>query len=343
MTKLTDTQKQVEALKRQVERFLGADDDALLGMLEEYLEFKSLLSALLSPIARYRLQLSGQGGVAVVFGPKTRKTVEELVRHYDKVFEIDEEILAPRFNEVESVKEILAKQSAEDGAEEPENWEISIAEETKQDLARMEREKQRPRNGQAIQANLDNIMNEDIVLSDPFYCVQQVYRNDPAVSLREILIGLSQDCPGPLFLEVVQKLGNLLAHIAQRPDEVTQRILRISHEKLYEDLIQYPRAVALLKYTGFKVKHSDDLQQELKQLGMTGLSNEHFLYLREPDMFNEYGSWKRWLDFVNGTSALVAEFVAQYRLRMRNAQEATEELVISAFESAEDSVPTLER
>lgn len=96
-----------EGLKELVEKFLACDEDDLLDMYEEYQQFKGLLADLLSTIARYRLQLHSTDETIVFFGPKTRKVVEELVRHYDKVYEIDEHLVA-RFLEVERVNAILA-------------------------------------------------------------------------------------------------------------------------------------------------------------------------------------------------------------------------------------------
>lgn len=332
MTKLSDTQKQVERLKELVEKFLACDEDDLLDMYEEYQQFKGLLADLLSTIARYRLQLHSTDETIVFFGPKTRKVVEELVRHYDKVYEIDEHLVA-RFLEVERVNAILANRAAE-CANDDESKGISILEETKQDLMRIERAKTMEKNAaQTIRANLSNIQHREIVISDALHSVQQVYRNDPATSLESILVALYQDGEQQ-FLTVLENVTKLITQISKHPDDVTQRLLRINHEKLFEDFIQYPRAVAMLKYARFKIKHSDDVKEHLKEFNLNEMRDEYFLYLKEPDMFTNYSTWKDWIDFIGVTNRILNEFVVQYKALTRGDVHGSDSLVLQAFASA---------
>ncbi|KAK1444828.1 hypothetical protein BgAZ_107340 [Babesia gibsoni] len=338
MTKLTDTQKDVEKLKRLVEKFLGSDDDELVGMYGEYQQFKALLNGLLSTIAKYRIQLNSNDENNVIFGPKTRKVVEELVRHYDKVYEIDEEHLVERFQEVEMVNALLNNQTADSGDDEEDNEAISILDETKQDLLRIQRAKEMSKYAtNKIEAKLNGIQDSDIAISDPFYAVQQVYRNDPAVSLEDIINDIYQD-NGDVFLEVLQNAANLLTQISKYPDEIGQRLIRINHDKFNEDFIRYPHAVAILKYSRFKIKHSDDVKEHLKESNLNDLKDEYFLYLKEPDMFTEYSAWKEWIDFLGATSSILQEFIVQYKLLMRVMKQQGDTIVSKAFSLATQSV-----
>ncbi|GBE59256.1 RPC10 subunit of RNA polymerases and III, putative [Babesia ovata] len=317
-------------LKQQVEKFLTCDDDGLLGLYDEYVQFKALLTQLLSTVARYRIQLSSTDATKVFWGPKTRLIIETLVRHYDKVYEIDEEQLAPRFAEVERVNELLSKQATED-ADEDEGEEISILEETKEDLKRIQQVKEQLKNKPGfLQANLSDIPNQDAAVANAFYCVQQVYKNDPAVSLEDILAKLYKD-DSDNFLLVLGNVSNLISQIAKHPDELQLRLLRVNNEQLYEDIIRHPGAVALLKYTRFKIKHGEELKDALTQLGFTDMSDEYFLYLNEPDMFGDYGAWKEWIDFVGSTSRLLENFTAAYKSLLRTKRSEAVDTVAEAM------------
>ncbi|CDR97192.1 hypothetical protein, conserved [Babesia bigemina] len=331
MTKLSEAQDQVERLKQQAEKFLTCDDDGLLSLYDEYVQFKALLTQLLSTVARYRIQLSSTDATKVFWGPKTRLVVETLVRHYDKVYEIDEEQLAPRFVEVERVNELLSKQAAEDVDDDDEREEFSIIQETKEDLKRIQQAKEQLKNKPGfLQADLSNIQNQDSVVANAFYCVQQVYKNDPAVSLEDILAKLYKD-DSDNFLLVLGNVSHLISQIAKHPDELQLRLLRVNNEQLYEDIIRHPAAVALLKYTRFKIKHGEEVKDALTQLGFTDISDEYFLYLNEPDMFGDYGAWKEWIDFVGSTSRLLENFTAAYKSIMRTKREDEADAVAEAM------------
>ncbi|GIX61669.1 RPC10 subunit of RNA polymerases I, II, and III, putative [Babesia caballi] len=336
MTKLSETQEQVERLKKLVEKFLACDDDELLSHYEEYQEFKALLSGLLPTVAKYRIQLGATDAQKVIFGPKTRQIVEQVVRHYDKVYEIDEEQLAERFVEVEQVNAILAKQTAESLSKEEHG--ISILEETKEDLRRIELAKElRKKDSNTIQANLSNICDEDIATADAFGCVLQVYKNYPAESLEDILVRLHSEGPDA-FLQVLGGVVNLITQISKRPDELSLRLLRVNNEQLYEDIIRHRWAVALLKYARFKIKHSDEIKETLAQLGSGELSDEYFLYLHEPDMFGDYGAWKAWIDFIGETSSILEKFVHHYKSLMRLSKPVDSTIVMEALSQARSAL-----
>ncbi|GFE53028.1 DNA-directed RNA polymerase II RPABC4 [Babesia ovis] len=321
MTKLSDTVEQVERLKQLVEKFLATDDDNLLGMYEEYQQFKGMLNNLLSTVAKYRIQLQDTDEQKAIFGPKTRQIVEQLVRHYDKVYEVDEEQLVPRFLEVEQVNALLARQTQESEDEEADVDKISILEETKENLKKIEQAKLVQQTGQQRQIDLSNLQDGDSGVMDPFYCVQQVYKNDPAVVLEDILAEM-HDHDTEMFLPVLGNVANLISQISKHPDNLTQRVLRLNNEKLYEDFIQYPKAVALLKYARFKLKHSDDIKEILIQLGLENMKDEYFLYLQEPDMFGDYRAWKEWIDFLGTTSHTLEDVITQYKSVLRRNRAA---------------------
>lgn len=140
------------------------------------------------------------------------------------------------------------------------------------------------------------------------------------------------------FLTVLENVTNLITQISKHPDDVTQRLLRINHEKLYEDFIQYPRAVALLKYARFKIKHSDDVKEHLKDFNFNEMRDEYFLYLKEPDMFTNYSAWKEWIDFVGATSRLLNEFIVQYKSLIRGNGSSDDSIVLKAFANATQSI-----
>nr|BAN65461.1 hypothetical protein [Babesia bovis] len=330
MTKLSDTVDQIENLKKYVEHFLATNDDELIGMYSEYQVFKKLLSSLLPVVGKYRLELNVPDD-KVIFGPKTRQIVEQLIRHYDKVYEIDEEVLSSRFLEVEQVHDILARE-AQDSGEEAEVRGMSIIEETKEDLKRIERAKEVSK-VVLPPADFSNIQDSDREVNDPFYIVQQVYKTEPAVVLEKVVAQLHEDNPDG-FLQIMENVANLISQIARHPDNTTLRVLRITNEKLYQDFIQYPKAIALLKYARFKLKHGNDLREVLEQLAIGNMKDEYFLYLHEPDMFNDYRSWKEWIDFIETTNRTLEELIVQYKsvLRRRkvNDRNTLEEALLQA-------------
>ncbi|ORM42355.1 uncharacterized protein BXIN_1121 [Babesia sp. Xinjiang] len=214
---------------------------------------------------------------------------------------------------------------AEDSVDEEDVEEVSILEETKEDLKRIELAKEKQKTGPTIrQADLSNIADEDIVTSDPFFCVQQVYKTSPALVLEDIIVDLHQELQ-EAFVEVLDKLATLISQISKHPDDVSLRVLRVNNEQLYKDFVQYPRAVALLKYARFKLKHGDDIKEILNQrkcsdvlehniaVGHGSVTDEYFLYLHEPDMFGDYRSWKEWIDFLSATSITLDEIIRQYK------------------------------
>ncbi|KAF5153073.1 PUB domain protein [Theileria parva strain Muguga] len=317
MTKLQDTQRTIGELKELCELLYSAPESDLLELYPKFELFKTKLNALLSTVTRYRIQLHSSDSV---YGPKTLKTVEEVVSDYDKLYEIYQENLHDVFsplthvhreqNSPDNEEELVKKINEETMKRIDEETMKRIDEETKLQLDQIEY-KRKLKHDTNQQINFETIRDEETPLKDVLNAVLRVYREDACDNLEQVLCDIYSAHTGE-FVKIVENITNLMKEISKRPDELSLRVLRINNQKLRDDFLTHYNSAKLLKFTGFKVTTTQDLQHTLKSLGMS-FGDEYFLYLHEPDMFTLYDKWRAWLDNINHVSDTLERFLTKFK------------------------------
>ncbi|EKX72036.1 conserved hypothetical protein [Theileria equi strain WA] len=311
MTKLKDTLQSVEVLKELVEILYTTPEDKLIDVYDQFEFFKNELSSLLSTITRYRIEINSSDETRLTFGPKTRQTVQSLVYNYDKLYELYEEHLCPRFLPIEPLYREKTKIVSV-----PSEPEKSIEEQTRIELEQINIAKEKMKQNAVMAVDFSEIKDQDTDVDSVISRLEEVYKNHSAEDLEGVLESIHREHPED-FIKIVENINALLSEIAKRPDELNLRILRIKNLKLQEDFLQYTHSVVLLKHAKFRIVHSLEIQDQLKQVNC-GEENDFFLYMHEPDMFTFYNRWKAWLDSLTQTSNILLKFLRSYRSLLRS-------------------------
>uniref|UniRef100_A0A3B0MU25 DNA directed RNA polymerase, 7 kDa subunit/PUB domain containing protein, putative n=1 Tax=Theileria annulata TaxID=5874 RepID=A0A3B0MU25_THEAN len=302
-------------LKALAEVLYSTPESKLLDVYSKFEHFKTKLNSLLSSIARYRIQLQASEDNAI-FGPKTLKIVQSVVSDYDKLYEIYQENLFEVFSPLEHIWNEGLNGSKDESDNTEKDDVKSINQETKSQLNQIEEYKKKLKDNikEFEQVDFERIRNEETELSGLLNKVLKVYREDPCDNLETILCDICEAHPDE-FLKIVENVANLVKEISRRPDELSLRVLRLNNEKLREDFLSHHNSVKLLKFAGFKIATTSDIQQTLSNCIKTNIllvnmkfDEEYFLYLHEPDMFTIYTKWRAWLDNLNYISDSLTNF-----------------------------------
>lgn len=316
MTKLQDTQQSIQELKSLAEALYSTPEGRLVEEFAKFERFREELNSLLSTVARYRIQLNAPED-EIIFGPKTLKTVEAIVEDYDKLYEIYEEHLYNIFAPMEHLYyDMLNK-----GDTESEQMRVtSIAEETKSQLKMLDEARQRlAQNEGPLKVDFTSIQNQDCISNELHAQVLDVFKECPCDDLGQILLEIYSENE-PEFERVVGNVSSLVREISRRPDEISLRILRLNNERMRSDFLCCLSSVKLLKFIGFGVRTTTDIQAHLAQLKIKP-DEEYWLYLHEPDMLALYDKWKLWFTRLNDISASLEGFLANFkRLKRSNLE-----------------------
>jgi len=117
----------------------------------------------------------------------------------------------------------------------------------------------------------------------------------PDVACGEALVNMLA-APTGAYRAAVEALHLLLGGVAEEPQDMRHRVLRLSNAVFQEQMGRRPGVWLFLRSVGYGARDRQALPEGVgAALGLGAAhAEERFLYLGEPDMFNAYDAWTVW-------------------------------------------------
>eukprot|EP00922_Rhytidocystis_sp_ex-Travisia-forbesii_P018403 GHVS01027332.1.p1 GENE.GHVS01027332.1~~GHVS01027332.1.p1 ORF type:complete len:313 (+),score=69.98 GHVS01027332.1:75-1013(+) len=293
------------------------------------------------------MQVAEKDPDKLFYGPKMLANIRELVERYDMLYEVCEEELKPSYEplllqklqqqeiaksraveEVEKEREQRVLEGRAETAREVAERDLNVREQKAEELeakqkasevAQVERQRQvdlneRLRHLEAELAEVDRRMCELKELDRLFFALSHLLHHPANSPLAAVAS----------FRDALDTIHDCVAAIASHPDNIASRVYRFWNELFQANIASKPGALTVLRVIGFKIVAAKDIEPVLRKLGRSvDVPEEVYLYMKEPDISEQYEEWVEWMDQMEQTKNILGALSSRVHSRVLAASAAT--------------------